>query len=193
METRLFGDGQAVGNGGHDLWLKAATIAVPIAGGCILVLLVLLAIRMLRRDRENNNDVLMGNNYTLPANRNDFQIRSVWGKSRQIQHEPAYHHVPQQQQQQQQQRSGHIASINNNTSTAIISIKWRHFCTLRTTSFTCRPCRKSSRPSASCGTRAACWLKIQAFNIFETKSATRGLQTKKSIFSFKKQNIIYDD
>ncbi|KAK4018444.1 uncharacterized protein LOC116916606 [Daphnia magna] len=107
METRLFGDGQAVGNGGHDLWLKAATIAVPIAGGCILVLLVLLAIRMLRRDRENNNDVLMGNNYTVPTNRNDFQIRSVWGKSRQIQHEPAYHHVPQhQQQQQQQQRSG---------------------------------------------------------------------------------------
>ncbi|XP_046635617.1 uncharacterized protein LOC124314453 [Daphnia pulicaria] len=109
METRFFGDGQPVGsgNGGQDLWLKAATIAVPIAGGCILVLLVLLAIRMLRRDRENNNDMLTGNSYTVPIHRNDFQIRSVWGKSRQIQHEPAYHHVPQQQQQhQQQQRSG---------------------------------------------------------------------------------------
>lgn len=104
MDTRsMFENGQVVGsggNGGHDLWLKAATIAVPIAGGCILVLLVLLAIRMLRRDRENNNDVLTGNNYTVPINRNDFQIRSVWGKSRQIQHEPAYHHVPQQSQQQ---------------------------------------------------------------------------------------------
>lgn len=94
METRLLnGDNVPVGgNGGHDLWLKAATIAVPIAGGCILVLLVLLAIRMLRRDRENNNDLV--SNYTLPTNRTDFQIRSVWGKSRQIQHQPAYHHVP---------------------------------------------------------------------------------------------------
>ncbi|KZS20613.1 putative BMP and activin membrane-bound inhibitor [Daphnia magna] len=184
METRLFGDGQAVGNGGHDLWLKAATIAVPIAGGCILVLLVLLAIRMLRRDRENNNDVLMGNNYTVPTNRNDFQIRSVWGKSRQIQHEPAYHHVP-----QHQHNNNNIASINN-TSTAIIRIKWRHFCTLRTTSFTCRPCRKSFRPSGSCGTRAACWLKIQAFNIFEKnyKSTTRWLFSKQKSQYFNNKN-----
>ena len=115
METRLLnGDGPAVGgSGGHDLWLKAATIAVPIAGGCILVLLVLLAIRMLRRDRENNND--LASTYTLPSNRNDFQIRSVWGKTRQIQHQPAYHHVPHGQQQwkdrqpmiQQQQQHGH--------------------------------------------------------------------------------------
>ena len=33
-----------------DLWFKAAVIAVPIAGGFILVLLVLLAVRMLRSD-----------------------------------------------------------------------------------------------------------------------------------------------
>ena len=33
-----------------DLWFKAAVIAVPIAGGFILVLLVLLAVRMLRTD-----------------------------------------------------------------------------------------------------------------------------------------------
>lgn len=42
----------------NDLWLKAATIAVPIAGGCILVLLVLLAIRLLRRDRLENNNIM---------------------------------------------------------------------------------------------------------------------------------------
>lgn len=34
----------------RDLWFKAAVIAVPIAGGFILVLLVLLAVRMLRSD-----------------------------------------------------------------------------------------------------------------------------------------------
>ncbi|XP_059179064.1 BMP and activin membrane-bound inhibitor homolog [Physella acuta] len=34
----------------RDLWFKAAVIAVPIAGGFILVLLVLLAVRMLRTD-----------------------------------------------------------------------------------------------------------------------------------------------
>lgn len=32
------------------MWFKAAVIAVPIAGGFILVLLVLLAVRMLRND-----------------------------------------------------------------------------------------------------------------------------------------------
>ncbi|XP_064455450.1 BMP and activin membrane-bound inhibitor homolog [Ornithodoros turicata] len=32
------------------IWFRAAVIAVPIAGGCILVLLVLLAARVLRRD-----------------------------------------------------------------------------------------------------------------------------------------------
>ena len=73
-----------------DLWLKAATIAVPIAGGFILVLLVFLAIRMLRRDRENGMDY-------LPTQRNDFQIPYVWGKSQ----------LQQQQQQQQQQQHRH--------------------------------------------------------------------------------------
>ncbi|GFR79398.1 BMP and activin membrane-bound inhibitor-like protein [Elysia marginata] len=37
-------------NADRDLWFKAAVIAVPIAGGFILVLLVLLAVRMLRSD-----------------------------------------------------------------------------------------------------------------------------------------------
>jgi len=82
------GEASGAGNGsvGHDLWLKAATIAVPIAGGCILVLLVLLAIRMLRRDRENgqldNSSSTTG--YALANECGDFQIRSVWnGKSHQ--------------------------------------------------------------------------------------------------------------
>lgn len=88
METRLLSgvDGTSTnGNVGHDLWLKAATIAVPIAGGCILVLLVLLAMRMLRRDRENNVTVLGSDGYSVPTHRNEFQIRSVWGKVRQHQ------------------------------------------------------------------------------------------------------------
>lgn len=103
VETRLLSgaDGaSASGNVGHDLWLKAATIAVPIAGGCILVLLVLLAIRMLRRDRENNNITVLGSGgYSLPANRNDFQIRSVWGKARQqhgFQQHSVNHQLPAQ-------------------------------------------------------------------------------------------------
>lgn len=37
-------------NQDKDLWFKAAVIAVPIAGGFILILLVLLAVRMLRAD-----------------------------------------------------------------------------------------------------------------------------------------------
>lgn len=67
LETRFsssFSSGVIeVGGGGndrgHDLWLKAATIAVPIAGGCILVLLVLLAIRLLRRDREAAGEIMI--------------------------------------------------------------------------------------------------------------------------------------
>ena len=102
METRLFGDLNAANNGGHatskDLWLKAATIAVPIAGGFILVLLVLLAIRMLRRDRENNNDYM-----PTSSHNDDFQIRCVWGKTRQL-HQQQHGHNHAQQQQQQQQR-----------------------------------------------------------------------------------------
>lgn len=37
-----------------DLWFKAAVIAVPLAGGFILILLVLLAVRMLRTDTRRN-------------------------------------------------------------------------------------------------------------------------------------------
>jgi hypothetical protein len=35
---------------GSDVWLKAATIAVPICGGFILVLLIVLAVKILRKD-----------------------------------------------------------------------------------------------------------------------------------------------
>ncbi|KAK2706362.1 hypothetical protein QYM36_016412 [Artemia franciscana] len=34
-----------------EIWLKAATIAVPIAGGCILVILIMLAVKMLNANR----------------------------------------------------------------------------------------------------------------------------------------------
>ena len=41
-----------------DLWFKAAVIAVPIAGGFILVLLVLLAVRMLRTDSRRHRQLI---------------------------------------------------------------------------------------------------------------------------------------
>ena len=41
-----------------DLWFKAAVIGVPIAGGFILVLLVLLAVRMLRHDQRRHRRLL---------------------------------------------------------------------------------------------------------------------------------------
>lgn len=42
----------------NDLWFKAAVIAVPIAGACILVLLILLAVRMLRKDSRRHMQLL---------------------------------------------------------------------------------------------------------------------------------------
>ncbi|KAL8617727.1 hypothetical protein ACOMHN_053560 [Nucella lapillus] len=42
----------------RDLWFKAAVIAVPIAGGFILVLLVLLAVRMLRTDSRQHRRLI---------------------------------------------------------------------------------------------------------------------------------------
>ncbi|XP_050419107.1 BMP and activin membrane-bound inhibitor homolog [Patella vulgata] len=42
----------------RDLWFKAAVIAVPIAGGFILVLLVLLAVRMLRTDSRRHSRLI---------------------------------------------------------------------------------------------------------------------------------------
>ncbi|ESO99695.1 hypothetical protein LOTGIDRAFT_151562 [Lottia gigantea] len=42
----------------RDLWFKAAVIAVPIAGGFILVLLVLLAVRMLRTDTRRHSRLI---------------------------------------------------------------------------------------------------------------------------------------
>ncbi|CAI9727710.1 BMP and activin membrane-bound inhibitor homolog [Octopus vulgaris] len=41
-------------NENRDLWFKAAVIAVPIAGGFILILLVLVAVRMLRSDSQRH-------------------------------------------------------------------------------------------------------------------------------------------
>ncbi|ELT89046.1 hypothetical protein CAPTEDRAFT_220461 [Capitella teleta] len=53
-------DGSRMTISQRDLWFKAAVIAVPIAGGFILVMLVLLAIRMLRTDsRRQRHLVLM--------------------------------------------------------------------------------------------------------------------------------------
>ena len=40
------------------MWFKAAVIAVPIAGGFILVLLVLLAVRMLRTDSRRHRRLI---------------------------------------------------------------------------------------------------------------------------------------
>ena len=42
----------------NELWFKAAVIAVPIAGGFILVLLVLLAIRVLRNDNRRHRQLI---------------------------------------------------------------------------------------------------------------------------------------
>lgn len=42
----------------RDLWFKAAVIAVPISGGFILVLLVLLAVRMLRHDSRRHRQLM---------------------------------------------------------------------------------------------------------------------------------------
>lgn len=40
------------------MWFKAAVIAVPIAGGFILILLVLLAVRMLRSDSRRHRQLI---------------------------------------------------------------------------------------------------------------------------------------
>lgn len=45
-------------NPDKDLWFKAAVIAVPIAGGFILILLVLLAVRMLRSDSRRHRQLI---------------------------------------------------------------------------------------------------------------------------------------
>ncbi|XP_060065349.1 BMP and activin membrane-bound inhibitor homolog [Ylistrum balloti] len=45
-------------SGESDLWFKAAVIAVPIAGGFILILLVLLAVRMLRTDSRRHRQLI---------------------------------------------------------------------------------------------------------------------------------------
>ncbi|KFP80595.1 BMP and activin membrane-bound inhibitor, partial [Acanthisitta chloris] len=42
--------------GGSKLWFRAAVIAVPIAGGLILVLLIMLALRMLRSENKRLQD-----------------------------------------------------------------------------------------------------------------------------------------
>lgn len=49
-ENKSFTSKNQIQNPQKDLWFKAAVIAVPIAGGFILILLVLLAVRMLRTD-----------------------------------------------------------------------------------------------------------------------------------------------
>ncbi|KAF4519291.1 hypothetical protein B566_EDAN002181 [Ephemera danica] len=44
---------------GNDVWLKAATIAVPICGGFILVLLIILAVKILRKDSKRQSGPMM--------------------------------------------------------------------------------------------------------------------------------------
>jgi len=46
------------GVGRQDVWFKAAVIAVPIAGGFILVMLILLAIHMLRKDNRRQRQIV---------------------------------------------------------------------------------------------------------------------------------------
>ena len=48
----------------RDLWFKAAVIAVPIAGGFILILLVLLAVRMLRHDNRRHRRLMQMNRHS---------------------------------------------------------------------------------------------------------------------------------
>ncbi|KAK2175138.1 hypothetical protein NP493_748g00021 [Ridgeia piscesae] len=48
----------------RDLWFKAAVIAVPIAGGFILILLVLLAVRMLRHDSRRHRRLMQLNRHS---------------------------------------------------------------------------------------------------------------------------------
>ena len=48
----------------RDLWFKAAVIAVPIAGGFILILLVLLAVRMLRHDSRRHRQLMQLNRHS---------------------------------------------------------------------------------------------------------------------------------
>ena len=56
-----------------DLWFRAAVIAVPIAGGLILVLLVMLALRMLqsesRRLQDQRQQMLSRLHYSLHGHR----------------------------------------------------------------------------------------------------------------------------
>lgn len=42
----------------QDLWFKAAVIAVPIAGGFILIMLILLAVHMLRKDNRRQRQIV---------------------------------------------------------------------------------------------------------------------------------------
>lgn len=42
----------------QDVWFKAAVIAVPIAGGFILIMLILLAVHMLRKDNRRQRQIV---------------------------------------------------------------------------------------------------------------------------------------
>lgn len=53
----LFGNRQD-SSSRRDLWFKAAVIAVPIAGGFILIMLIFLAIHMLRKDNRRQRQLV---------------------------------------------------------------------------------------------------------------------------------------
>lgn len=74
----------------RELWFKAAVIAVPIAGGFILVLLVLLAVRMLRTDSRHHRRLIhirrehsltkahmyISDHFSNKSNKNQFSLFS---------------------------------------------------------------------------------------------------------------------
>lgn len=56
MKEDVRGDNSSFEDGNQDLMFRAAVIAVPIVGGLILIVLILLAVRMLREDYNRRYD-----------------------------------------------------------------------------------------------------------------------------------------
>lgn len=74
--------GSAVGslapsdNHTNEIWLRAATIAVPICGALILFLLIAIAVKILRNDALDAANKLRYVNYNLKSNEKLFQLRN---------------------------------------------------------------------------------------------------------------------
>ncbi|KAG7158710.1 BMP and activin membrane-bound inhibitor-like [Homarus americanus] len=72
----------------ETLWFRAATIAVPIAGGFILIVLVLLASRMLAKENKRQRMAqVIGERYLKAP-------LYPGGTSEPIPHHPIYYHTP---------------------------------------------------------------------------------------------------